>query len=63
MSKAEMWLHRVARALWERVKVAYEGLQGPSDGLAGVPEGDPLTPPIPGLLRADCNRDTQEGSE
>ena len=63
MSNAETWLLRVAKALWERVKVVYEGLQGPSDGLAGVPEGDPPTPPIPGLLRADCNRDTQEGLE
>ena len=61
MSKAEIWLHMVARALWERVKVVYEGLQGPSDGRSGVPEGDPLTPPFPRLLRADCNRDTQEG--
>lgn len=63
MSKAETWLHKVVSALRERVRVVYEGLQGPSDGLAGVPEGDPLTPPVPGLLRADCNRDTQEGSE
>lgn len=62
MSTAETWLLMVARALWQRVKMAYEGLQGPSDGLAGMPEGDPLTPPVPGLLRVDCNRDTQEGS-
>lgn len=59
MSKAETWLHRVALALWDRVKVVYEGLQGPSDGLAGEARGNVASRPREALRSVTCRYDTQ----